>query len=111
MPENGPGLPVPAEGQGHGRPQKRGDGDLDNRAGQGHRLYGQQILEVKVQTDSEHEQNVPISAYCEAVEARHKAGGVRAHRQPQQIAHRGERRSFCVMKPRTRAALSPPAKE
>ena len=55
--ENGPGLPVPAEGQGHGRPQKRGDGDLDNRAGQGHRLYGQQILEVKVQTDSEHEQN------------------------------------------------------
>lgn len=30
--ENGPGLPVPAEGQGHGRPQKRGDGDLDNRA-------------------------------------------------------------------------------
>ena len=82
-PEDQPRRRRPAECVGDRHPQARGDDALRNRSWNGDPPDGDQLLDVKLQPDAEHQQDdADFGELLGHVAIRHEAGRVWAHEEP-----------------------------
>ena len=91
--EDQTGREAAAQQAENGGPGQRGGGDLDERAADGDMPHGQQILEMEMQADAEHEQDdADLRALGSGGGIRHEARRIGADQHArQQVAHqRGE---------------------
>ena len=87
--DHGPRLDRQAEGREHGDAEEGCDQTLADGARDGHGLDGQQVLQVEMQADAEHEQDdAHLGELMGQVDIANEAGGVRPDEDAgQEIAH------------------------